>query len=450
MKTRLPDEPLTQSPEAEVRTQGNGTVSAPLVDAAPVPPTTMPVRPSYGAADVVWFLPRQIERILFPKILDRYVLGELLMPMGFGWALFILLVVFSFYLPKLAPIAARGVPLSWIGEMLWLRVVLTSVICLPMAMLLSSLMAFGRLSGDSELIAMQAAGIRNLRVIWLAGLIGIIVSGAGIGLNEYILPPAGRRLHAIEDQVKLRLGTQALGLSDQNAFIIKDMEHGRLARLVVARKYEDPHDDQPAILRDVTYIEYDINNGHVRDVVEAKRAEFAGIDQKNSKVRWWHFIDATTQMMSSVTGNNQWKIHSDSSVLKLNKSPDEVVRDQKDASDMTYRELKAYIATLKRQTGGSGGRREIRELSVALEQKISVPFAALVLALIGAPLGIRRQRSTAAVGTGLSILIITAYYIGMSALSVFGQNGQITPLTAAWGCNVAGLLLGLYLTWRSS
>jgi lipopolysaccharide export LptBFGC system permease protein LptF len=50
----------------------------------------------------------------------------------------------------------------------------------------------------------------------------------------------------------------------------------------------------------------------------------------------------------------------------------------------------------------------------------------------------------------LSLLIIIFYYIGMSALGVLGQNGQIEAKEAAWGCNVAGLLVGLFLTWRSS
>jgi lipopolysaccharide export system permease protein len=92
----------------------------------------------------------------------------------------------------------------------------------------------------------------------------------------------------------------------------------------------------------------------------------------------------------------------------------------------------------------------VRELEVEMERKLAIPFAALVLACIGAPLGIRRQRSTAGVGIGLSLLIIIIYYIGMGVLGALGQNGQIGALEAAWGCNVVGLLVGLFLTWRSS
>ena len=89
-------------------------------------------------------------------------------------------------------------------------------------------------------------------------------------------------------------------------------------------------------------------------------------------------------------------------------------------------------------------------MEVELERKLAVPFAAVVLALIGAPLGIRKQRSTTGVGIGLSLLIIIIYYVGMSFMGVLGQNGQLEPQVAAWGANAGGLLVGLYLTLRSS
>src|SRR4051794_15317381 len=56
----------------------------------------------FGLMDVVWFLPRLLLRLFFPKLLDRYVMGELLVPLAFGWTLFIVLFVFTVNLFKLA------------------------------------------------------------------------------------------------------------------------------------------------------------------------------------------------------------------------------------------------------------------------------------------------------------------------------------------------------------
>jgi len=439
----------------------NGHVSEPAAPVAPARSNRTPGnanRPSrrFGLMDVVWFIPRLLLRAFFPKLLDRYVMGELLGPLFFGWTLFIVLFVFSVNLFKLAQLAARGAAFDVVGEMLGLRVVLASVYCLPMAMLLAGLLAFGRLSGDSEVVAMQASGIPNLRIIRNAFLLGLLLSIAGIAINEYVIPPAGRRLQTLEDGVKKALKGKILDdLADQKAFIIQDYDGGKLSRVIIAKRFEASEPPRPALMRGVTYMQYE--KGEVQMLVEADRAEWIGDDKDHPGRQWWRFIEAKTQLMDRVTPGKKVVWESSDMKFYLNKPVQQVQAEQKDADEMTYRELKRYIQDIRSHGAGgwAGGkvekqRRVIRELEVDLERKLAVPFAALVFALIGAPLGIRKQRSTTGVGIGLSILVIITYYIGMSFLSVMGQNGQLGPMEAAWGCNAAGLLVGLFLTWRSS
>ncbi|HEU4754028.1 MAG TPA: LptF/LptG family permease, partial [Armatimonadota bacterium] len=196
--------------------------------------------------------------------------------------------------------------------------------------------------------------------------------------------------------------------------------------------------------------------GKVSTLVQADRAEWVGPDPAKRGAQLWRFIKGTTQMMAQVTNGQRWVMRFDSMEMRLNKSPQQVAREQKDADQMSYRELQKYLQDLKGQLSAGAIRsterqkRVVRELEVELERKLAIPFAALVLAMIGAPLGIRRQRSSTGVGIGLSLLIIIIYYVGMSALSALGENGALGPREAAWGCNVAGLLVGLFLTWRSS
>lgn len=441
---------------AEPPLAANGANAAePVTRLRRTPGNAAPAR-RFGLMDVVWFLPRLVLRLFFPKILDRYVVGELLGPLVFGWTLFIVLFVFSVNLFKVAQLAARGAPVDAVTEMLGLRVVLASVYCLPMAMLLAGLLAFGRLSGDSEVVAMQAGGIPNLRIIRNAFILGLALSFGGLAINEYVIPPAGRRLQALEDQVKKALTGKILDdLADQKAFVVQDYEGGKLSRVIIAKRFEAAEEPRPAVMRDVTYMQY--QKGQVQMIVEADRAEWIGNDKAHPGRQWWKFVDAKTQVMSQVTRGQRWVWESDDMKFYLNKPMERVQAEQKDADEMTYRELKKYITDVRTQSSDAWAgakvekrRRVIRELEVELERKLAVPFAALVFALIGAPLGIRKQRSTTGVGIGLSILIIIGYYIGMSFLGVLGQNGKIGAAEAAWGCNAAGLLVGLFLVWRSS
>lgn len=407
-----------------------------------------------GLLDVLWFLPRLVMRLFFPRLADRYVIGELIGPLAFAWSLFIVMFVFTVNLYRLAQMLARGASVPDITEMLGLRVIMASVYCLPMAVLLSGLLAFGRLSGDSEIVATQAGGIPNLRLIRNAFLLGLVLSFAGLAINEYVIPPASRRYSAVEEQVKSRLRDRIVeALSEQKAFIIQDFDGNHLARIVAARKFEPavpanpPDPARPAMLNDVLFIQHRPASTRVEMVVQAERAEYVGPSPDQPGLHAWKFIHANTQMMAEVSHGQRWEGYSDELELKMSKPPEKMKDELRDPEDLSYRELAQRIADLK---AGAGKRKLIRELDVELERKLSIPFAAVVFAMVGAALGIRRQRSTAGVGIGLSLIIIVAYYVGMSCLGVLGQNGQISALAAAWGCNVAGLVIGLFLTWRTS
>lgn len=396
--------------------------------------------------DVVYAPFRGLFRLLFPKLLDRYVFGELLGPFLFGWVLFILLFVLSTNLIKLAGYMARGAPLHEIGQIIALQAVLASVICLPMAVLLSGLMAFNRLSGDSELVATQAGGIPNIRLIRNSLILGLLCSFAGLGLSEYIVPPAAQRLKEMKDNLEQRLtGKVVEELLGDRAFVYQDYDGKQLSRVIIAKKFEPPQPPhRPAMMTDVTYMSY--NQGRVEMVVEAASAEWVGPARARGK-HMWRFNDANTQLMMRLTPGQRVSVHSDKLDFVLSKGPNEVARARIMPEEMTYRQLKAE---LKRVRGEGLRGKVVRQMEVMAEQKLSIPFAALILALVGAPLGIRRQRSTAGVGVGLSLLVIVIYYFGMAFSSVMGTNGQMDPISAAWATNVVGLFFGLFLAWRSS
>lgn len=402
----------------------------------------------FGLLDVVWFLPRQVMRLFFPRLVDRYILGELMAPLVFGWTMFIVLFVFSLNLVKLGQMLARGADPNMIGEMLWLRVVLSSVLCLPMAMLLSGLLAFGRLSGDSELIATQAGGIPNYRLIRNALLLGLVLSFAGLALNEYVIPPAGRRLDALEDQIKKQVvGKLVEEVLQQKVFSQTDTDpNGKISRMVAAQRFEPSSGSRPATMYGATYVQFDKERPQL--LIQADRAELLLTDPKKG-VQEWRFLDAEMQMMAALTPGERiiWSASKYDVTISAPQEATQGGLKLKDPTELSYAELKAYIKKLKKQ--GIKEKR-LRPMRVELQRKLSVPFAAVVLALIGASLGIRRQRSTTGVGIGLSLLIIVIYYIGMSVLGIMGESGKISTREAAWGCNVVGLFVGLFLAWRSS
>lgn len=385
------------------------------------------------------------------KLLDRYIAAELTAPFFFGVGAFTSIVVASQLFFKLTGYVAKGAPLFDIVALFVLRLVPMIVVSFPMAMLLSTLLTFGRLSGDSELIAMLSSGIPFLRTAVPAFVAGAIVSAGGLGINELVVPSAGRAAASIERQIVEVLrasGADVASPTPNRAFVVQDTgPDGQLDRLVVAKKI----DLRTNTMSEVTVVGYGPAPGGGRQVtflVEAERAVWR-------KGSGWTFYNGRFQAVhppeKGSKGRNVPEAYTasgpfDSMSITIHKTPRQVIAQQRNADELSYAELREYIANLQDQ---GAGRKAVRELEVDLHSKLAIPFASTIFALVGAPLGLRRLRGGASVGLGLSVLIILAYYILWHGLHVLGEGGQVSPFMAAWLPNMIGLAAGLVLILRA-
>lgn len=126
---------------------------------------------------------------------DRYILKELLGPFFFGIA------VFASILVGTGPLFRIAQYISQYGASLWtcsklLAYSLPGIIALtfPMAMLLASLMAFGRLSSSSEIVAMKSGGISFYRLATPVFIAAFGVSIFSMVFNEVSGAAGQRRL----------------------------------------------------------------------------------------------------------------------------------------------------------------------------------------------------------------------------------------------------------------
>lgn len=385
------------------------------------------------------------------KILDRYIVRELISPFLFGVAAFTLIFISGQYLFKLTTMVAQGAPLTDVAELLVLRMVPLAIITFPMATLLATLLSFGRLSGDMEVVALMASGISFIRIALPAFGLGLGVSLFGLFANELLVPPAGRAVRATEARITQALsakGADVAAPTRGRSFIIQDYANGQLVRLVVAKGF----DFAARRLDGVSYFQYGGSGParHVVLIVEADRAYWDPQKQdtwrfENGFMRW---LERERTPAGKETGGEYPNgVSFTSAEFKLNKTPQQIVAEGKDAEEMSFGELRRYIINLRDQ---GASQKTLRELEVALYNKLSVPFTSMVFALIGTPLGLRRLRGGAAVGLGLSILIIFCYYVLWHGLSVLGANGQLPPAVASWLANVIGLGVGGALVVRAA
>lgn len=130
------------------------------------------------------------KEVLIVRIIRNYVLGECVLP--FFLALGVLTCVFLLgNLIQLAHLVInKGVDLGTIGKIFLLYVPVLLGYTLPIACLVSVILAFSRLSSDNEILAIRANGVHIKRLLYPLFVVGIILSLVILILNNKLIPYA--------------------------------------------------------------------------------------------------------------------------------------------------------------------------------------------------------------------------------------------------------------------
>jgi lipopolysaccharide export system permease protein len=357
-------------------------------------------------------------------ILDRYIVREMVVPFALGLAIFtsILLIVRILKLVEL--VVARGVPL---GQMLRIFSYILPAfleVTVPMALLLAILVAFGRLSSDSEVIAMRAAGISLYRLLIPVASFAAVVALLTVWLSVTARPWGNSHLRTgLYEIVKTRAaaGIKPKVFNDEFKNLVIYVDRIRpssdvLEGVLVA-------DTRDPSLHNTVYAETGRVIANERHHTLTLRLEHGGIYStgRDDGYQETHFstYDLTLDLKVALAQERDR---------------------EKDVSELTLRELRAAIAAKTVAADPAYAER------VELHRKFSIPFACLVFAALGVPLGIQPTRAVHSRGFSLSLGLIFLYYLLLTFGQNLGERGALPPLVAVWLPNavlaaIAALLL---------
>lgn len=360
------------------------------------------------------------------RILDKYIFREVCKAFLFGICAFSAVFIGSGTLFKIAKyITDYGASLSAVIKVFIFGLPNVIMWTFPMSMLLATLLTFGRLSSSSEITAMKSCGIGFFRIATPAIILGFFVSIAAILFNEHVVPWANT---AYRNVVYYEIQGNT-GAKSQDHIILKDIKDGQIQRLLYARRY----DADSQSLQNVTLQEFN-DAGKVSHVENAEYAEYEGKE--------WIMHNGMLYDISD--GESEHTLRFNTQVLPINASPRQIVREQKDPEELTMKELKAQIRIMKTQYV------DTNKLETELYQRITVPMASLIFALIGVPLGLQPTRNSSSAGFAMSVIIIFFYYALMTMANAIGRSGALSPMLAVWIPNVVGLIAGLFLIRKAS
>jgi len=369
-----------------------------------------------------------IQRARPAFILWRHVVKELGPPTMLGFGVFTFLFLMRFLLRISQLWIVHGAELE---NVLWAIVYSLPhimVLTIPMGLLVGSLIAFGRMSQDFEIVALRAAGVSVLHLLPPVLIAATILWAATSWVYMVMMPWGNSSLvemqwetftkRALQNEVKPRVFND--DFPNLVLYVEDIVNQGDEWRGVFAARTDG---DPPTILR-------------------AERAH-PTIDEDGRRIYLEMFqgiVIAAQPDPAHVT------VTSFDTRRELVWAEDATLIGQigKDGRSMTVPELRAAIAA--RQSNGEPA----WDLQVEVHKKFAFPFACLVMGIIALPLGISTQRQTTASGFAVGTVVIVVYYF-------FAQNGEqqadaglIAPWIGVWSGNIVLAIVALVLLWKKS
>lgn len=422
------------------------------------------------------------------RILARYILREHIAPFLFAFLTITFLLIID-YVPKIIDqVIDKNLSLWVVLELIGVNLAWMLALSVPMAVLVATLMAFGRLSSDMEITAIKACGVNLLHILIPLLLAASVLAFGMVQFNDQILPDLNKRARMLWGDISAMRPTlifrSGIFVTDVPGYLIllDDINHAT-SRVDGVRITETKIPTKPRII----VAEY----GFLKMTDNGKNMEFT---LYNGEV---HSLDTQEP-------DNYRKVNFQNQVINITGTPSELVR-----SDSDYRtdrernidnmrqmvgEAQALIQPFRDKINTSlpekvkyllaepfefrphlvltdsaalfGAKLDAnalakmvsrsREQMVAhaktvdkfqaeIYKKYSIPAACVVFIVIGAPLGILSRKGGMGTAISISIALFIIYWAFLIGGEDLADRGIVSPFLAMWGPNIMLGALGLYL-----
>ncbi|MCR4783718.1 MAG: LptF/LptG family permease [bacterium] len=365
------------------------------------------------------------------KIIDRYIMMEMIGPFLFGACAFTLLFFSAETLMGVAKMILESqAGIGMVVKYLFNRLPYVLIMTFPMSSLLAALMAYGRLSGDSEIVALKAGGVGFLRIFMPGLLFCLFISLISLAINQYWVPPATKQAYSMvlkleaPDQIERALITSPRLLSNGDEQLV-------YAHVLNVREQR---------MKGV-YMHMFRREHRIRELY-AQEARW------NDKLNVWEVLNIEARDFDPNTGEERYAAKGKNGWTVMDKgespaSPDQLAKRKLRPEEMTAQELSSYLNSLPPiEKTNPDEYRKRNKYKVMYHQKVSLPMTCLVFGAFAIPLGLRPQRTSTSIGFGLSLFFILLYYVLMTIGMMLGENGTAPPWVAAWLPNIVFALVG--------
>ena len=441
--------------------------------------------------------------------LNKYLVKESLIPFLLSLGVITTVLFLQFLIRAIDRFLGKGLDVWIILEYLYLNLAWIIALSVPMSLLISTVMTYGRMSQDNEITALKAAGVSVFNIIKPAVLFGGFVGLILCLFNNFVLPDMNyharllaRDIYQKSPELTIEPG-YFINTIPQYSMIVRDMEGNNFKDVKIFSKYSGTEQvtiyaDKGKLTSKDDIIILDLENGEIHEIDledynHYRRIKFVThqitipiddllLNRNNESVRTdremkvsemiqkieknKEYIVQVNNRIKTVLDNNgiAWSedldletVLSSIEILKEDSkqiTEEKTYRDDIPISEYEIKEKLRSFNNISRQLTNefmliSNYQKTNNKYMVEIHKKFTLAFACLLFAMTGAPLGILVRKGGITIASALSIAFFLVYYIMLIWGEQLADRNLLDPTFGSWMPNIILFIVGLVLFFLS-
>ena len=438
--------------------------------------------------------------------LNKYLFKQSLIPFLLSVAVITTVLFLQFLIRAVDRFLGKGLDVFTIFEYLYLNLAWIIALSVPMSLLISSVMTFGRMAQQNEITALKSAGVNLYNIIKPAILFGSLV---GIGLclfNNFILPEMNynarllaRDIYKKKPELSIEPG-YFVDMIPQYTMIVKEMDGKDFKDVKIFSKNQKSEQttiyaNQGSLFSNGNMITIDLMDGEIHEIDLSDYDYYRKIKFKTHQI----MISMDELMLNRTTESNRTdremripqmideikrnkilisqiyerieNVKKEIGITNLNANTLESIQEEVDKLKQKHIEIsssenelnddsiisnlenKQYILSLTNNarqfknefTLIENYEKSNNKFKVEIHKKFTLALACVLFTMVGAPLGILVRNGGMTIASGLSIAFFLVYYILLIWGEQLADRNLLNPGLGSWLPNIILFISGMVI-----
>ncbi len=438
--------------------------------------------------------------------LNKYLFKQSLIPFLLSVAVITTVLFLQFLIRAVDRFLGKGLDALTIFEYLYLNLAWIIALSVPMSLLISSVMTFGRMSQQNEITALKSAGVSLYNIIKPALWFGAIVATALCFFNNFILPEMNynarllaRDIYKKKPELSIEPG-YFVDMIPQYTMIVKEMDGKDFKDVKIFSKNQKSEQttiyaNQGSLSSDGNMITIDLLDGEIHeidlsdydyyrkirfkthqiiismdDLMLNRTSESNRTDREMRVPQMIQEIEKNKILINQIydrienvkkeigitnpNANTLEIIENEIELLKEKKA--NIIKEDRDYNEdvpVSAFENKDYILSLTNNarqfknefTLIENYEKTNNKFKVEIHKKFTLALACILFTMVGAPLGILVRNGGMTIASGLSIAFFLVYYILLIWGEQLADRNLINPGLGSWLPNIILFVSGMII-----